>query len=271
MNRRTRALLVSVSIGVAMTALWIGGSLIDPDRFASNLAQRNAPPSWEHLFGTDWLGRDMLARSIKGLSVSIGVGLLATMGSVMISLALGLAAAALGKTADRIITWLIDLFLSLPHLVSLILISFAFGGGLKGVVIGIALTHWPTLARVVRAEALQLRSAAYVQVSRRIGRSRWWVARKHMLPHLAPQLLVGALLMFPHAVLHEAAISFLGLGLSPHEPAIGIILSESMRYLSMGMWWLAFFPGLCLLLVVRAFDLLGARARELLDPRQAHQ
>src|SRR5690606_2908247 len=111
----------------------------------------------------------------------------------------------------------------------------------------------------------QLRSAEYVDVSRRLGRSRWWIARRHMMPHLFPQLMVGMLLLFPHAILHEAAISFIGLGLSPHQPAIGIILSESMRYLSAGMWWLTFFPGLCLLLIVRLFHILGNNLRMLTD------
>jgi peptide/nickel transport system permease protein len=92
-----------------------------------------------------------------------------------------------------------------------------------------------------------------------------------MLPHLLPQLLVGLLLLFPHAILHEAAVTFLGLGLSPHQPAIGIILSESMRYLSTGMWWLAFFPGLCLLIVVRSFDVMGENLRRFTDPRRAQE
>ena len=87
-----------------------------------------------------------------------------------------------------------------------------------------------------------------------------------MIPHLFPQILVGFMLLFPHTILHEAAITFLGLGLSPHEPAIGIILSESMRYLSSGMWWLAFFPGLCLLMIVRTFDVIGENLRKIIEP-----
>jgi len=269
-NRRTRMLWTAVLTAVFLIAIFAGGSAIGDDSFASRLDIRNEPPSADHWFGTDWLGRDMFARTMKGLSLSIGVGLLAAAGSAAIALSLGLIAATMGRTADRIVTWLIDLFLSVPHLVSLILISFTFGGGLKGVVAGIALTHWPSLARLIRAEVLQLRSAEYIQVSRRLGKSRWWVARKHMLPHLRPQMLVGVLILFPHAVLHEAAVTFIGLGLSPHQPAIGIILSESMRYLSAGLWWLAFFPGLCLLLIVRAFDHLGHSLNSILDPHRSH-
>lgn len=271
LNRRKRALLWSAGAAALLAAVWGGGYLFGADSFASRLELRNLPPSWSHPFGTDWLGRDMFARTIKGLGLSIRVGLTAAAVSVVIAAALGLAAATMGRAVDRAVTWLIDLFLSVPHLVTLILISFVLGGGTKGVIVGVALTHWPNLTRVIRAEALYLKSAEYVQISRKLGKSRAWVASRHMLPHLAPQLLVGLLLIFPHAVLHEASITFLGLGLSPHEPAIGIILSESMRYLSTGLWWLAFFPGLCLLVVVRAFDVLGDHLRALSDPRSAQE
>ncbi|AEI42129.1 binding-protein-dependent transport systems inner membrane component [Paenibacillus mucilaginosus KNP414] len=239
--------------------------LLDGSGLESRLDRRNLPPSIAHPFGTDWLGRDMLTRTLKGLLLSTQVGLTAGAVSVLIAAALGLLAAAGGRAADRLVTWLVDLFLSVPHLVALILIAFVLGGGAKGVIVGVALTHWPSLSRVIRAEVLYLRSAEFVQVSARLGRSRWWIATRHMLPHLVPQLLVGLLLVFPHAVLHEAAVTFVGLGLSPHEPAIGIILSESMRHLSTGMWWLALFPGLCLLLTVLAFGRLGEALRQLAD------
>jgi len=271
LNRRQRTLFYIVLASFILLSVLAGAGLLSAGRLATNLPARNAAPSFDHLFGTDWLGRDMFTRTIKGLTVSIGVGMLAAGCSAIISLVLGLIAAIMGKTVDRIISWFIDLFLSVPHLVSLILIAFAVGGGFKGVVLGIAFTHWPSLARVIRAEVLQLRGAEYVQISRRLGKSRWWVATRHILPHLFPQFIVGLLLLFPHAILHEAAITFIGLGLSPHQPAIGIILSESMRYLSSGMWWLAFFPGLSLLLIVRTFDVIGENLRILIDPHQAHQ
>ena len=230
-----------------------------------------SPHLLDHLFGTDWLGRDMFTRTIMGLSLSMGVGLIGAIGSTSIALILGMAAATMGKVVDRLISWLIDLFLSVPHLVTLILIAFTLGGGFKGIVIGICLTHWPSLARVIRAEVMQIRSAEFVQISQKMGKSRWWIAAHHIFPHLLPQILIGFMLLFPHAILHEAAITFLGLGLSPHEPAIGIILSESMKYLSSGMWWLAFFPGLCLLIIVRTFDTIGENLRMLMDPTRAHE
>lgn len=266
LNLRTRTIFTISIACVFLMSVVLGSIFLDEGRIATNLQERNSPPSLEYLFGTDWLGRDMFTRTIMGLSISMGVGLIGAIGSTSIALILGIASAAMGKVVDSLISWLIDLFLSVPHLVTLILISFTLGGGFKGIVLGIALTHWPSLARVIRAEVMQIRSAPFVQVSQKMGKSRWWIAQHHILPHLIPQILVGFMLLFPHTILHESAITFLGLGLSPHEPAIGIILSESMRYLSSGMWWLAFFPGLCLLIVVRTFDIIGENLRKIIEP-----
>lgn len=270
LNRRQRTLMTILLVVILLSSVILGGFLLGTERIATNFDAKNLSPSLKYPFGTDWLGRDMLTRTLKGLTLSMGIGMLAATVSAFIALTLGLLAATMGKWVDSIVTWLVDLFLSVPHLVSLILIAFALGGGAKGVIIGVAFTHWPSLTRVIRAEVLQLRSAEYIQVSKRLGKSRWWIAVKHILPHLIPQFFVGLMLLFPHAVLHEASITFLGFGLSPHQPAIGIILSESMRYLSTGMWWLAFFPGLSLLIMVRSFDILGEHLRMLMDPHHAH-
>lgn len=270
-NRRKRAAVLLIVTTTLLFLVWLAGMLMPAERLVSNLDEKSLSPTWAHPFGTDWLGRDMFARTVKGLSTSIGIGLIASLTSLAIATCMGLAAALLGKQVDRLITWLIDLFLGLPHIVTMILISFALGGGVHSVMIGIAATHWTGLARVVRAEVMQLASAEYIQISRRLGKSRWWVATRHMFPHLLPQLLVGTILLFPHAILHEAAITFLGMGLPDSQPAIGVILSEAMQYLSAGLWWLAVFPGLSLLLIVRCFDQLGDHVRLLLDPRRAHE
>ena len=153
----------------------------------------------------------------------------------------------------------------------LILISFAAGKGLTGVILGVSLTHWTSLARVIRAEVLQLKESTYIRTAEKLGHSKWSIAKKHMLPHLIPQFLVGLVLLFPHAILHEASITFLGFGLSTEQPAIGVILSESMKYLVTGKWWLALFPGLMLVLTVMLFDLLGECLRKLTDPGSVHR
>ncbi|MEL6307598.1 MAG: ABC transporter permease [Chloroflexota bacterium] len=266
-NRRGKTILTMVvSLGFILLVM-IAGLMIDAESLRTNLTDRNLAPSWDYPFGTDWLGRDMLTRTLIGLSLSLRIGLIAATISALIAGLLGLAAAMFGGIVDDIITWLIDVFLSLPHLVLLILISFALGGGTRGVVIAVAITHWPSLARVIRAEALKIRQSDYVQLSRQFGHSGWWIARKHIAPHIVPQFIVGLILLFPHAILHEAALSFVGIGLAPHTPAIGIILSEAMRHLSTGYWWLAVLPGLALLVSVKLFDILGENLRDLLNPK----
>lgn len=268
---RHRLWITSAAAVLLLLTLYFTAYGMDPSGLAANLNQRNLGPSWSHPFGTDWLGRDMLTRTIKGLALSLKVGVAAGASSVAIAGILGLAAAAMGNVVDRVVAWITDLFLSVPHLVTLLLIAFVLGGGAKGIIIGVALTHWPSLSRVIRAEVLQLRTAPYVAMSRNFGKSRWWIAIRHITPHLLPQLLVGLILVVPHAILHEASITFIGMGLSPHEPAIGIILSESMRYLSSGLWWLALFPGICLLVLVRTFAVLGENLKQWVDPRHAHE
>ncbi len=268
---RHRLWITSIAAILLLLTLYFTAYGMDPSGLATNLNQRNLGPSWAHPFGTDWLGRDMLTRTIKGLALSLQVGVAAGASSVVIAGTLGLAAAAMGNVVDRVVAWITDLFLSVPHMVTLLLIAFVLGGGAKGIIIGVALTHWPSLSRVIRAEVLQLRTAPYVAMSRNFGKSRWWIAIKHITPHLLPQLLVGLILVVPHAILHEASITFIGMGLSPHEPAIGIILSESMRYLSSGLWWLALFPGICLLVLVRTFAVLGENLKQWVDPRHAHE
>lgn len=267
LNRRQQTLWAIVLCLLFLIAIIFSRWIIGNAGLAPALSNRNQPPSLAHLFGTDWLGRDMLTRSLHGMSLSVRVGLLAASFSALIGTGLGVVSGTLGGKVDAVITWVIDVFFSLPHLVLLIMIAFAVGGGTQGVIIAVALTHWTSLARVIRAETLQVSSSDYVQLSHKLGRSPLWIARHHMLPHVIPQLLVGLILLFPHAILHEAALSFIGIGLSPHTPAIGIILAESMRNLSTGYWWLGVMPGFLLLLAVTAFDTLGTNVRALIDPK----
>jgi peptide/nickel transport system permease protein len=269
LDRRRKTVLATAFLASIIAAVVLSGLFLGNDRIATHFDARNLSPSIVHPFGTDWLGRDMFTRTMKGLTLSIGIGVTASASGVLIALCLGLMSATLGKTADAAISWAVDLFLGVPHLVALILIAFTMGGGAKGVITGVALTHWPGLTRIIRSEVMQIMTSDYVRVSRHMGKSRLFIAVRHLLPHLVPQVLVGFILLFPHAVLHEASITFLGFGLSPHQPAIGVILSESMKYLSAGMWWPAFFPGLSLLIVVRAVDMTGRNMRLLGDPWSA--
>lgn len=271
LNRRTKVVALTAVMAMVLIAVYAFGIFIPEEAYASSLLSAKQPPSWEHPFGTDSLGRDLLMRTLKGMAASMTVGLVASVISAVIAVFVGIAAATGSKHVDAFINWVIDLVMGVPHTILVILISFAMGRGLKGLLIGIAATHWCSLARLIRGEVLQLRSQQYVAVSRRLGKSSGWILVHHLLPHLVPQFFVGLILMFPHAILHEASISFLGHGLPPEQPAIGIILSESMKYISAGMWWTAVFPGLVMVLIVLLVDRLGENIRMIIDPYSAQE
>ncbi len=270
-NRRRQT---ACSIWAAVAYLAIGllaGLLISPQWCQVDYHMVFAPPSFIHPFGTDYMGRDMFFRSLKGLSNSIMVGLASTAVSSVIALALGVAAAVKGGVVDRFVNWCVDLCMGIPHLILLLLISFMMGRGAKGVLAAVALTHWPELTRLVRAEVLQICSAQYVQASYRMGKSWLQVAWSHMVPQVLPVYLIGVVLLFPHAIMHEAAVTFLGFGFPAEVPAIGVVLSESMSYIATGKWWMAVFPGLLLLLAVLLLDVAGENLKRLVNPNSGNE
>lgn len=271
LNHRTKVVILTVVIFLLLIAVYACGILIPDDAITGSFLNAKQAPSFKHPFGTDALGRDLFLRTLKGLSVSITVGLAASVISAVVAVLVGIVAATGSKRIDAVINWVIDLVMGVPHTILIILISFSLGRGLKGLLIGIASTHWCFLARLIRGEVLQLRSQQYVAVSRKLGKSSGWILTHHLLPHLVPQFIVGLILLFPHAILHEASVSFLGFGLPPEQAAIGIILSESMRYLSTGMWWTAVLPGLTLVLIVLLVDKLGDYLRMIIDPYSAQE
>ena len=267
-NLRTKTLVVIIISIIVIVSIFVSGYFIRD--IPSNFASANQMPSLQHLFGTDWMGRDMFQRTIAGLGLSIMVGFIASAVSTCISIVLGLFS-SFNKFADECVAGIIDLFGSIPHILLIILVSIMFGGGVYGVIMGVGLTHWTPLARVLRSEVKEIRTKEYISLAQNLGKSKVWIALKHILPLIVSQIIVGVILMFPHAIMHEAAITFLGFGLPPHEPAIGVILSESMHYLSSGYWWLAFYPGVSLLLVVLLFDLIGENVEKLLNPETAQE
>lgn len=271
LNMRQKTLFYIGFCILLLLSILISGNIITEGALRVSFIDKNLQPSFNHIYGTDWFGRDMFLRTLKGLSLSIIIGALSTIGSGLIAIIMGTVAAMGGKRVDSIINWLIDVVMGVPMLIFLILISFIFGKGPQGIIIGMILTHWTYLARVIRAEVLQLKSSQYVITSRSLGKSKGYIILHHILPHVYPQFLVGLILMFPHTILHEASLTFLGFGLSPHQPGIGVILSESLNYLSTGQWWIALMPGLSLLVIVRSFDLLGESVQALYNPYKAHE
>ncbi len=270
LNLRQKTILLIGLIALLLILIFASSLSIDPSSILTDFTLRNQAPSLEHIFGTDWLGRDMFTRTIKGLGLSIMIGAIASVLSSIVAMIMAFIS-SVNKYGDLVMAWLIDFFASIPHLLLLIMISICLGKGAIGVIIGVACTHWTSLARVLRVEIKEIQNSEYVQLAERFGKNKLWVAKEHILPLVITQIIVGTLLIFPHAIMHEASITFLGFGLSPHEPAIGIILSESMSYLTTGAWWLAVFPGIMLLIIVLLFDILGEEVEKLLDPTKAQE
>lgn len=270
-NRRVMVvLLVSVAV-IYLAGIFFWGIFMDPSCYDSNYADKFMAPGIKHLFGTDFVGRDMFYRCVKGLSNSLIIGILASLVSSVIALVAGIASAVFGGWVDRFVNWCVDLCMGLPHLVLLMLISFMMGKGVKGVTVAVALTHWPSLTRIVRSEVMQIRSSQYVQAAYKMGKSKTQVAVQHILPHVLPAYLIGLVLLFPHAIMHEASITFLGFGMPAEMPAIGVILSEAMNHIATGKWWLALFPGLMLLIAVILFDVIGENLKKLWNPGSGNE
>ena len=270
-NRRVLVFVMMIIALVYLIGVFVWGLFMNPQSYEANYANKFLAPSLNHLFGTDFIGRDMFHRTIKGLSNSIIIGILASIVSSIIALVAGISSAVFGGWVDKFVNWCVDLCMGLPHLVLLILISFMMGKGIKGVTAAVALTHWPALTRIVRSEVMQIRSSQYVKAAYKMGRTKSQVAIQHILPHVIPTYIIGLVLLFPHAIMHEASITFLGFGMPAEMPAIGVILSEAMKHISTGKWWLAVFPGLMLLIAVLLFDIIGENLKKLWDPESGNE
>ncbi|MEU5951940.1 ABC transporter permease [Streptomyces sp. NPDC047525] len=270
-SRSTRAWRVrssAVIVAAIVLAVLLVPPLVNLDEQAVNLAAKLQPPSWEHPFGTDDVGRDLLLRCVYGLRVSLLVGVVAAVVATVIGTAVGALAAASGGWVDRVVMRLVDVFSSVPHLLLGIFIVAMFRPGVWPVVVSVALTHWLSTARIVRAEVLSLRSRPYVDAAISGGASRMRVTVRHLLPGVLPQAGLAAVLMVPHAIWHESALSFLGLGLPTHQASLGTLVQSARGSLLAGDWWPTLFPGLFIIVPTLAIAGLAGAWRERINPRR---
>ncbi|MFL1899512.1 ABC transporter permease [Streptomyces tauricus] len=270
-RRSTRTVRVTASVTIVaatVLAVLLVPPLVQLDQQAVDLAAKLQPPSWAHPFGTDDVGRDLLLRCVHGLRVSLLVGVTAALTATVIGTAVGATAGALGGWADRGIMRLIDTFSSVPHLLLGIFIVAMFRPGVWPVVVSVGLTHWLSTARIVRAEVLSLRSRPYIDAALSGGASRLRVAVRHLLPAVLPQAALAAVLMVPHAMWHESALSFLGLGLPSHLASLGNLIQNARGSLLAGQWWPTLFPGLFLIVPTLAVAGLAGAWRERINPRR---
>jgi peptide/nickel transport system permease protein len=270
-RRSTRAWRVRTSavlVAAVVLAVLVVPPLAHLDEQAVDLAAKLRPPSWAHPFGTDDVGRDLLLRCVYGLRVSLLVGVVAAVVATVIGTAVGALAGAVGGWTDRVVMRLVDVFSSVPHLLLGIFIVAMFRPGVWPVVVSVALTHWLSTARIVRAEVLSLRARPYIDAAVSGGSSRWRIAVRHLLPGVLPQAVLAAVLMVPHAVWHESALSFLGLGLPTHQASLGTLVQSARGSLLAGDWWPTLFPGLFIIVPTLAIAGLAGAWRERLNPRR---
>jgi peptide/nickel transport system permease protein len=239
--------------------------LPDPNRI--NLARQFAPPSAEHLLGTDENGRDVLSRLIAGGRISVTVGLVGAVLTVLVASVVGVTAGFFGGWVDQAIMRLTDGFMAIPTFFLLLIIVTIWGSSATILVLALALTRWMGVARLVRSEVLRFKEMEFVTAARSLGASNLRLMAMHLLPQAAPSLIVATSLNVGIVMLVEAGLSFLGLGILPPTPSWGNMLTASQYYMWMAPH-LAVYPGLLIFLAVLAFNSLGDVLRDILDPRQ---
>lgn len=233
-------------------------------------ANRLAPPSAEHWMGTDEAGRDVLTRMLYGSRISLLVGIVPTVISMLVGAALGILAGYLGGRVDSIIMRLADIMLAFPSMLLAMVIMYTLGDGIINIFLALALVNWASVARIVRAETLKLRETEYVEAARSIGVDRFTIMRRHILPNCIPSMIVLFTLNIPSAILSESSLSFLGLGIQKPMASWGLMVNTGRQYLYTNPW-LSLAPSIAIMLIVLAFNFLGDGLRDVLDPHLKKQ
>jgi len=261
--------LALIGLGIVVLLLLMAAFaplLATYDPYAQDLDRRLIPPSSAHFLGTDELGRDIFSRIVFGSRVTLLIVLLVALIAAPLGLLVGTVAGYLGGWTDVALMRLTDVFLSFPGLILALAFVAALGSGLENAIIAIALTAWPPIARLARAETLTVRKADYIAAVRLAGASDFRIIVRHVMPICIPSVIIRITLNMAGIILTAAGLGFLGLGAQPPSPEWGAMLSTGRQYM-LGSWWLAAMPGLAILAVSLGFNLLGDALRDLMDPR----
>ncbi|MGQ4892453.1 MAG: ABC transporter permease [Candidatus Njordarchaeia archaeon] len=231
-----------------------------------NTTERLQPPSWRHLMGTDYVGRDILSRIIFGTRIALLAALVVVSFSLAIGVPLGLIAGYYGGMIDEVIMRITDLFLAFPALLLAMVIAALIGPSLMNALLAIAVTWWPWYTRIVRNTAVSIKERDYVYAAKALGISDWKIILYFILPNSLAPIIVQATIDMGTVILAEAGLAFLGLGSRPGSPDWGLMVYEGSAYI-LTSWWYSFFPGLAIFIGVLAFNLIGDALREFLDPK----
>ncbi len=259
--------LGAMAVLLALVLVAALAPVIAPEGFdAQDLRARLLPPSGAHWFGTDDLGRDILARLAWGARITLLIATLVAVIVAPVGLLVGTTAGYFGGWVDAVLMRVNDIFLSFPSLILALGFVAALGPGIRNAIIAISLTAWPPIARLARAETLTVRNADYVAAVRIQGGSALRIILRHIVPMCLPSVIVRITLNMAGIILTAAGLGFLGLGAQPPMPEWGSMLSAGRSHLT-GAWWLSTVPGIAILLTSLAFNLLGDALRDVLDPR----
>lgn len=254
-------LVMLVLFAIVMPIAW------NHDPSTQNLIGSLQRPSLSHPLGTDQLGRDVLARVADGARISLVVATLVTLAGALVGGLVGLLAGAVGGIGSGAAMRVMDAILAFPSLVLAMAVTVGLGIGLDTAAIGVALVSVPWYARLLRSEALRVRSLPFVEAAHAMGATRGRILARHVVPHMLPVLLIQMAAAFGYAVLALAGLSFVGLGAQVPTPEWGAMITEGLTYSLTGQWWISICPGVALLVTVTSASMLADRMRDLLDPR----
>jgi peptide/nickel transport system permease protein len=257
------AVVLGVIVFVAVAANWITPFGVNDVDVPNALR----PPSGEHWFGTDELGRDVLSRVLVATQASMRVAVISVAFAVVVGVTIGVVAGYRGGWVDTVFMRIVDVMFAFPVLLLALAIVAILGPGTTTTILAIGIVYTPIFARVARASTLSVRVEPFVQMSRAMGTGNLYILGRHIVPNIAGPLVVQTSLSLAFAILSEAALSFLGLGIQPPQPSLGRMIFDSQGFVTMA-WWMAVFPGAAIFVIVLAFNLVGDGLRDVLDPKQ---
>jgi len=229
--------------------------------------ERAASGGMVYALGTDGQGRDMVSAIFYGLRVSLYVGVASGVIALTLGAVVGVLAAYLGGRFEQIIMRIVDIQLGFPAILVALILLAVLGKGVDKIIIALVTVQWAYYARTARSAALVERSKEYIEAARALGLSAWRIVLRHLLPNALPPLIVVGTVQVAHAIALEATLSFLGLGLPPTEPSLGLLIANGYEYLMSGKYWISVYPGIALLLTILSINLVGDQLRDVLNPR----
>ncbi len=258
-------------LGLSLTVFLILVAILAPiiapyDPIKQDLKHRLQPPSWEHPFGTDQLGRDIFSRVVWGARISLFIALIVVAISFAVGTTIGIVSGYFGGKVDEVLMRLTDMFMAFPRLVLALAVAAALGPGLFNTMLAIAFVSWVYYARLARASTLQIREEVYIEAARAIGATDKRILFLHVLPMVITPVIVQATLDMGGTILTAAGLGFLGLGVQPPTPEWGVMVSEGRRFIT-EQWWVSTFPGFAILLATLGFNLLGDGINDILNVR----